>query len=567
MVDSQFSSATATQMEDGLFGSEVAVQPDLERLALKRLDGLTLNQIVLKGTNTVKPSEPSGSGSVGSSAIISARVLDATQRLVELLGQLRSPSSGWPVDVPQSPETLLPYVLEEACDLREALQEMLTEASAGNRNAAGLDADQWLHHRLQHPGLVSSVAPWLLWAIARSAYDIMGLLEGITARVFQPDQGWQTGCLRLVAFLQINLPEQFNGELDRLDLTTHQPVQALLPSTVMVQTVDNDLCQEPIWVEGLLQGLLQHIQTMTPVLAPIIHGLPVEVLVPHQSWTTGSVQLQIGLEFVASEVPPSESELQSTPQSTPQSTSDGTAIAPESAVNPILRFTDPAWLQHYTSTVSRQQLSSFMTYIFSAFEAGAMAIAASDPGVTETSDAIAQTIQDACKAADFLQTALTVSSRNFPQRDWSINEVSLRLLWSISRSAYEIMPLLTGIQSDVLEPGAGWQSGLLRLVVCLHMQTPELDWRLDLVTGDLLPENHGSLASNAVVQFHQTDWQQPPTLLKDLGDRIMQHIQRATPELQLFLTGTCIDLLDAEQHWQPGTLLLSTEFQFLPKRM
>jgi hypothetical protein len=561
MANSQFPSAAATLTEDVVSESQVEVtsdlqqpdlqQPDLQQPNLKSLNELTLNQVVLTIADAVKPPDSGIVAAAGVGISLPTRLLDATQRLVELIGQLRSPHGGWPADVPQTPETLLPYVMEEACDVWDVRQEMPTDAPV-----EGHELGVNLAHVLHRPTVVSALAPWLLWAIARSAYDIMGLLEGITARVFQPDEGWQSGCLRLVAFLQINLPEQADSASTNLDLTTHQFVRTLLPPTAMVQAVDNDLCQEPIWVEGLLQGLLQHIQTMTPSLVPLIQGLPVEALVPYQSWQSGSVQLQLGLEFVASDALPSDS--------LPEPCEPGIAdVEAESAMNPTLRFTDSDWLRRYTLAVTRQQFLSVMTYAAVGSEA--------DPGLEpeppDARKAIAQTVQEACKVADFLKTAPTVASRNFPQRDWSINAVSLRLLWSMSRNAYEIMPLLTGIQSDVLEPKSGWQSGLLRLVVCLHIQTPELDWQLDLVTGDLLPTTPHYLAADAVVQLHQASWQHQPTPLEAMRDSIMQHIQHVTPELQLFLTGTYIDVLDADHHWQPGILHLSIDFQFIPRRM
>lgn len=49
-------------------------------------------------------------------------VLDALQRLLEVVAQLRSPDGGCPWDLAQTPQTLIPYVIEEAYEVVDALQ-------------------------------------------------------------------------------------------------------------------------------------------------------------------------------------------------------------------------------------------------------------------------------------------------------------------------------------------------------------------------------------------------------------------------------------------------------------
>jgi XTP/dITP diphosphohydrolase len=48
-------------------------------------------------------------------------VLDALQRLIEVVAQLRSPDGGCPWDLAQTPQTLMPYVIEEAYEVVDAL--------------------------------------------------------------------------------------------------------------------------------------------------------------------------------------------------------------------------------------------------------------------------------------------------------------------------------------------------------------------------------------------------------------------------------------------------------------
>jgi XTP/dITP diphosphohydrolase len=57
-------------------------------------------------------------------------VLSALQRLVEVVAQLRSPDGGCPWDLAQTPETLIPYVIEEAYEVVDAIRQGSQEAIA-----------------------------------------------------------------------------------------------------------------------------------------------------------------------------------------------------------------------------------------------------------------------------------------------------------------------------------------------------------------------------------------------------------------------------------------------------
>ncbi|MCU0566134.1 MAG: nucleoside triphosphate pyrophosphohydrolase [Oculatellaceae cyanobacterium Prado106] len=56
--------------------------------------------------------------------------LNALQHLVEVVAQLRSPQGGCPWDLEQTPETLIPYVLEEAYEVVDAIRQGHQEAIA-----------------------------------------------------------------------------------------------------------------------------------------------------------------------------------------------------------------------------------------------------------------------------------------------------------------------------------------------------------------------------------------------------------------------------------------------------
>jgi XTP/dITP diphosphohydrolase len=56
------------------------------------------------------------------------RILQALAELVEVVAKLRSPEEGCPWDLAQTPQTLIPYVIEEAYEVAEAIRSENKEA-------------------------------------------------------------------------------------------------------------------------------------------------------------------------------------------------------------------------------------------------------------------------------------------------------------------------------------------------------------------------------------------------------------------------------------------------------
>ncbi|MEL6231544.1 MAG: nucleoside triphosphate pyrophosphohydrolase [Cyanobacteria bacterium J06627_3] len=54
---------------------------------------------------------------------LTSRTLDALQHLIDVVAQLRNPDGGCPWDLAQTPESLTPYVLEEAYEVVDAIQQ------------------------------------------------------------------------------------------------------------------------------------------------------------------------------------------------------------------------------------------------------------------------------------------------------------------------------------------------------------------------------------------------------------------------------------------------------------
>lgn len=60
--------------------------------------------------------------------ISQASTLEALQQLIDVIAQLRSPVGGCPWDLAQTPQTLTPYVIEEAYEVVDAIRSGHTEA-------------------------------------------------------------------------------------------------------------------------------------------------------------------------------------------------------------------------------------------------------------------------------------------------------------------------------------------------------------------------------------------------------------------------------------------------------
>ena len=59
---------------------------------------------------------------MSSHSVNNQSVLNALQRLIDVVAQLRSPEGGCPWDLAQTPQTLIPYVIEEAYEVVDAIQ-------------------------------------------------------------------------------------------------------------------------------------------------------------------------------------------------------------------------------------------------------------------------------------------------------------------------------------------------------------------------------------------------------------------------------------------------------------
>ncbi|HEY9877870.1 MAG TPA: hypothetical protein V6D29_05405 [Leptolyngbyaceae cyanobacterium] len=198
------------------------------------------------------------------------------QQLINIVSALCSPQSGWPSDLPQTPENLAPYVSEEVAELLEAL------------NSASLMSIAPVSAAPLRTQLLADWLPQLLWQIASSGYEAMRLMEGIQARLYW-DGACASGIVRLVPVLMLRA-----GELElALDLVTQAvPRTDWLADGAEVQLAEGDLVGSLCTVEAWITEVTQQVALQHPLLADLLNeGFSVEALVPGEGWCSGSLFL------------------------------------------------------------------------------------------------------------------------------------------------------------------------------------------------------------------------------------------------------------------------------------
>ncbi|MBD2055338.1 hypothetical protein H6F88_04745 [Oculatella sp. FACHB-28] len=487
--------------------------------------------------------------------VASTQVLEAMQRLVNMIKDLRSPKSGESPDVPQTPEALAPYLVEEAYDVLEAIQKNYFEPPQSDSIGLVEGGDRW-----QSYFLISDLAPWLLWCIARSSHEVMRLLEGIPAKAFKLGQGWRTGIIRLVATLDTKIP----GLSASLDLATFQVNQSLLPSDTMIQSDQYGAWQQPTWLAGLLPDLTQHITATTSSIGQFFAGAEVDALAPNHNWQSGLIQLQLGFEFIATDATvfadfAEASEAEEAPAPFHPNTTETAPLSTLSSDSSHLqiKFTHSGWLEKYSTVLLQQQLASTIQQLPTFRAAGEKNRNLSSQSL------IPLIVKDACDLVDLLQTSPALSSHSL-QQEVELTALTHQLLWSFSRGAYEVMQLMGGIRVNLLQPECPWETGTLRLLASLNSKTPEQDWQLDITTGQPPQPHIFPLARNVIVQSHQSHWCEQPDALEQLETKLMQVLEQAAPDLLLFLEGTDIEVLSENQQGEPGAIQLNVGFEFIP---
>ncbi|WP_421655643.1 hypothetical protein [Leptothermofonsia sp. ETS-13] len=545
----------------------------------------------------------------GERSFLSHSALASMRQLMGIIHRLRSltlssqelGADSWQPERPLTPKNLVPYVSEEAYEVLDALEDntptdpQLQETREGKAIQLPVPPSYLT---------VETLAPYLLWGIARSSYLLMQLIEGISIQKREPNEHWVSGMLRLVVLLQGQTPTvQWC-----FDLATGIPPGALLNGNTLIQLkadrlpMQNHLfssgeapssdAQTGVEVESMpekrteqadhwLQELQHQIQAEMPALQSLLAGVSVECLQPGQHWQSAHLQLKLGFEFMPQEAEMSpqpalsfpdliEAELLEDilipgspfgPGSKLSSAQVSIVELPRQALGSatLIRLTDQFTLNRYIQTITQSQLAAAISRL------------QQNPVSQEGEASLLQVVTEACNAMTRLQN----------QADWAIaflqpqlltNEFIPGLLWQLTRSSYEMTQLLSGIEVQVLQPGSAWTKGILRLLAALNIQAAGVQYNIDLATRQFLINDQNSLHSDTLCQGTIL-----PSLMKQsvsnpvlpqsfqtqtLIHHLLQQIRQTSPEMELLMDGVAIAWLEGNRDWQPGTLTLTIGLEF-----
>lgn len=476
-----------------------------------QLDPAALNRVVVRWSEPLQIEEQA-------QRQCNANCLTAMQRLVKRIAQLRSTDDG---SATATPQALLALVTQEA---EEVLVQSAQKADPTKSEAIKVESSA-----LEAPitWCVGSLAPHLLWEIARSTHEVVRLIEGIPARISEDGEPWNSGILRLVTALELKR----ESTVYCFDLVTFEKTAAVAPE-YQVQIQAGLLGQHPVAATVLLQQLTAQILRATPTLSRFFEGFGADWLVPYQDWQIGSLKLRLGLEFLPEAV----------------NSSNGHLI--NNSPQPLIKFTQATWLEQHITTAVEDQLTQVLRQI--------PPIQSDLPQV----EVLAAIVQQGCVAIDQLQCSLALASRTFAQQTLPLEDLGLRLLWGINRTAYEVMQFISGIRVQVLQPQQAWSTGALRFVVCLTVRTPEHNYQFDLARRSwglsFLP-----LAATAIVQTSEDVGYSQPIALSQLETVLWQHINQGAPEVSLLRSGTEV-IVSTNDSQEFGVIQLETAFEFTP---
>ena len=541
---------------------------------------------------------------------VSPIIFDAWESLVKIVAHLLSTASGWPSNLPRTPDNIVAYVTEEACEVLDAIKREILSKNLDLRSQTKLNDP------VSRYILIKDLIPRLLWYIARSSDDMIRLLTGVEARVSQSDQGWSSGILRLAAILTLdNTVAPWS-----IDLVTNQPLRSCLNSDTMIQWNDCYYSHYPISSEQLLQQLLKRIKEVNPEIIIFTDTTKIDFLKPGENWQCGNIQLSLGFEFIV------DTEIKTITQISKQAEIINNAninvLELDSGLDVDLyldnyfthlsageiqfKITDPESIGIYYVTIMQQQLAALLCelpiikmsniqdrestdievlildFIDESLDDDLARLEnenESDNLVDRTPDLqtesfIISVVTSACEVAKRFEQGAELSAINARSPQMLITDLTLKLLWDIIHSSYEVMQIVGGVRAQVLQPEGDWQTGTLCLVAILQVDAGHSRCNIDVATGQSRNSNTKLLVSKAIATSQDSDLCKEPVELGNLAKRIIRKLRESSPEIALWMDGMVVELRSAiatsadssETNWQSGAIKLSIGFELLGEK-
>ncbi|HEY9836323.1 MAG TPA: hypothetical protein V6D27_05450 [Vampirovibrionales bacterium] len=508
----------------------------------------------LKVRQTIFKLIPPKTDSKAAQSCLDPGAIAAWENLIAKVAEMQQPESVCLFDSPPTPEILTPYLLPEACQVLDAFKQAAVFTPEPNHapniapESRFIPLEDWI--------------PELLWYAVSSSEAVMRLISGVPAHIFQPEQGWDGGMMRLV----LGLRGQSGDCHWFFDLASDRPcpypgeLVPLHPETTRIQSDAVAPLRESIPLGDFLSQLRQQLHLATPELARFLQPTPVEFLEPGSPWQVGQVQLTLEFEFVRDP----ELEFFSEPFADPDHPTS-VKIRP---VQPLVDYPDST---RTAGTGDRGIAAEVLPLLWQWQEKSQRIPGPHNPG--EGSELIPLFVAIASRLA------LTPPQPSRPS-EISIDELASQLLWKMLGSGLEAMQWIVGVNARILQPQREWETGMVRLVGILTVETPRFSWKLDIATGQP-PSPIAPLASGTVIQSSRSGWYSEAIALEQLSAQFWAGLSGVwVPSTLEKMAGDPVETLMAsllagedtigveicpsQQYWQSGWAQLDLVIEFSP---
>ncbi|MCT7990351.1 hypothetical protein [Laspinema olomoucense] len=508
----------------------------------------------LKVRQTILKLIPPKTGPKAGEYCLDPGAISAWEKLIAKVSEMRRPEVVRLFDSPPTPEILTPYVLPEACQVLDAFQQAAVLSPEPNLDPIAAPESLFIP--------LEDWIPELLWYAVSSCEAVMRLISGIPAHIFQPEQGWDGGIVRLVLGLRgksgdchwffdlaSDRPCPYPGELVPLD-----------PETTRIQSDAIAPLRESIPLGDFLSQLLEQLHRATPELARFLQPTAVEFLQPGSRWQVGEIQLTLEFEFVRDP----ELEFFSGPFSDP----DHPTCVKIRACQALVDYPDSTT----TPGTGDGGIAAAVLPLFWEWHEKSQGISGSN---------------NHGKGSELIPLFVAIASRLAltppqppPPPEISIDELASQLLWKMLGSGLEAMQWIAGVNSRILQPEREWETGMVRLVGILTVETPRFSWSIDIATGQpALPI--APLALGTVIQSSRSGWYSEAIALEQLCARFWDRVapvsfpsmpeKTACNPVETLVTALlsredtlAVEICPGEQYWQSGWAQLGLAIEFIP---
>ena len=497
-------------------------QPTVEEPKLLNDFQLDINQIM---QTVISLKYPLNNPAQKDSLKISSVLINSWEKLISIIKELRSSNSGWPSDIPATPENITPYVIEEAGEIFDILQ---SEYFVDNNP---LELDQQINNydlNISKEFLITitDIIPKLLWYIGRSSDDVMALLTGIKARITKNENEAKEGILRLVASLAIDTPN-LNWSIDLVTQQLNQ-FDNHITEEYLINQHNISFYHPQIYSQKFVEKITRKIQQATPEITVFLNGVETEILSSESNWESGYLHLKFNLEF-------KEHQKNDHP-------SDLTNIKAEIQLLDI-KAKEIYDLQKMNCSLNNLwEIILFMQNNYFDPEINL------NENLINTDKCLLQIVDSACEVLQKVNQYQKLDNKLL-NLGLSLSELSTILLCGLIEYSYDVATLIGGVRSRIIEPYSFWKTGILRLVPILSIETPLQKNIIDITNAQLIQSESFLLNLSSVIESQENDWLKHPILLEEALTNIRDKIYNISSlECRTWLDGVKINI----RYLQPG---------------